>query len=240
MKEIKEKINLEIYDNSNVNETFATNYEELFTEVQNELIHKLTIQNQILINLLENNDLESAKHWAENISKTTKNIVAKHSKFQENQYTNKLNYLIINFENNEINFEPHYFYDLNEWNKAYELSYSKNYNNHWSYFKDNFSKIDDDILVNLIDEIHKFHHKISNPKLLETQITNDLDSCKNDGFLKLNNNSILLINPIIDPNYTGSYIFGFTNSDIEWLEKNKEYLNEIKTKFFNISKEREM
>ena len=76
--EIKEKINIENWDNTDIHKTNAKNWEELYGEVQKELIDKLTIQNLILNTFLENNDLESAKHWANNVSKTTYNIIKKY------------------------------------------------------------------------------------------------------------------------------------------------------------------
>lgn len=237
--EIKQKINIENWDNSNIHKTNTKNFEELYTEVQRELIDKLTMQNQILINFLENNDLESAKHWANNISKTTTNIVAKYGEFEKTQYENELNYLIVNFKNNEINIQSYYFDDWMQFNKAYESS-SKLHDYYYSILEDNYKTLESSIFSNLIDEIDNFE-KISNSKLLDYEINTYeiIDSCKNDGFIKLNSHSILLLNPNNDY-ATGLDAISFKNHEIKEFEKNKEYLNELKTKFLNNENEREM
>lgn len=234
--DIKENINIENWDNTNVHKTNAKNYEELYGEVQNELIEKLTIQNLILNNFLENNDLESAKHWANNVSKTTYNIIKKYRDFELNQYEKELHYLIVNFENDEINLEPYYFDDWMQFNKVYEAS-SKLNDYYWATLEDNYNNLENAIFVNLIDEIDS-HNKISNSELLDCDnAVYVVDESKKDGFIKLNEKSILLLNPSNNDS-TGLDSISFTNFQIKELKK--EYLNEIKTKFINQSKEREM
>lgn len=226
--EIKEKINIENWDNTDIHETNAKNWEELYVEVQKELIDKLSIQNLILNNFLENNDLESAKHWANNVSKTTYNIIKKYRDFELNQYEKELHYLIVNFDNDEINLDPYYFDDWMQFNKVYEAS-GKLHDYYWSILEDNYNTLENAIFVNVIDEIDR-HNKISNSELLDDEIAiyEIIDSSKKDGFIKLNEKSILLLNP--SNNYsTGLDSISFTNSQIKELDK--EYLNEIKTKF---------
>lgn len=237
--EIKQKINIENWDDSNIHKTSAKNYEELYAEVQRELIDKLAMQNQILINFLKNNDLESAKHWADNISKTTTNIIAKNSEFEENQYQNELNYLIVNFKDNEIDIQSYYFEDWMQFNKVYESS-SKLNDYYFSILEDNYKTLESSIFTNLIDEINNFE-KISNSELLDEEIDTYeiIDSCKNDGFIKLNNHSVLLLNPNNDY-ATGLDAISFKNCEIKEIEKDKEYLNELKTKLLKNENEREI
>ena len=237
--EMKQKINIENWDNSNIHKSNAKNYEELYAEVQRELMDKLAMQNQILINFLENNDLESAKHWADNISKTTTNIIAKNSEFEENQYQNELNYLIVNFKNNEIDIQSYYFDDWMQFNKVYESS-SKLNDYYSSILEDNYKTLESSIFTNLIDEINNFE-KISNSELLDYEINTYeiIDSCKNDGFIKLNSQSILLLNPNNDY-ATGLDAISFKNYEIKEIEKDKEYLNELKTKLLKNENEREI
>ena len=232
-------INLDQFKNLKIAPTRAKNFEELYGEVQAELLNNLYFKMEALKYCINNNDIQKAQEWVNDVDQTFRAITHKYCEYEESQFEKELNYIILNFKNNEVNIESHYFNDWNEFNKVYESS-SKLHDYYWSILEDNYNTLENSIFVNLIDEIDS-QNKIFNSKLLDNEIQTYeiINSSKKDGFIKLNEKSILLLNPFNNDS-TSLDSISFTNSEIKELEKNKEYLNDIKTKFFNISKEREM
>ena len=232
-------INLDQFKNLKIAPTRAKNIEELYDEVQNELLNNLYFKMEALKYCINNNDIQKAQEWVNDVDQTFRAITHKYCEYEESQFEKELNYIVLNFKNNEVNIESHYFNDWNEFNKVYESS-SKLHDYYWSILDDNYNTLENAIFVNLFNEIDS-HNKISNSNLLDDEIQTYeiINSSKKDGFIKLNEKSILLLNPFNNDS-TSLDSISFTNSEIKELEKNKEYLNDIKTKFFNISKEREM
>ncbi len=235
----KQKINLDQFKNLNIAPTRAKNFEELFTEVQKELLDNLFFKIEGLKYCINNNDIQNAKEWINYVDQTFHSITHKYCEFEINKDNATPKYVLGSIDKNgNLKIEYNDFNDIEDYYQFLKV------NENLDLIEENLSngsflKLDNQIFNNLINEINSFSTIENKDILSKNNSLEEIIENSNDEFIKLNKNEILFINPEMKNNRTiESFIFD--KKEIDLLKENKEYLNEIKTKFFNISKEREM
>lgn len=232
-------INLDQFKNLKIAPTRAKNFEELYGEVQNELLNNLYFKMEALKYCINNNDIQKAQEWVNDVDQTFHAIIHKYSEFEENKENSKPKYVLGSIDNdgnlkieyNDFNYIEDYYQFLKV-NEKLDLI-EENLDN------GSFFKLDNQIFNNLINEINSFS-KIENKDILNknSSLVEIIENSNNE-FIKLNKNEILLINPEMKNNRTiESFIFD--KKEIDLLKENKEYLKNIKNimKNQNIEKDK--